>query len=298
MASPRCVAGYNVLTKLAMPADCTDYDWSGLHTNREIQMCRANQYYYNHIGIPVRWWSYNEITDEINEPVQWIRTLHGGNTVEAAKSRIGIDANGAADPSDPKNSRRNDGVRFVVDDKEQSWFRLSRAGAAWTDAAWADCRDPMVMKHNGIWYMFYSGTDLDGGIAGVATAPSVLGPWVDRGAVMKVEPGSIPESCFVLKAPDDTFVMTFNHAGAKPGGSKSARAKSLLPVNGKPSLSDIRPLTAQSSPLTGWAHEFLPVIGTKLLCANLTGYFVNLKDAWLYREDWGWTVGEKPSSAR
>lgn len=202
------------------------------------------------------------------------------------------------DPSDPKNWQRNDSVRFVVDGKEQPWFRPSHPGAVWTDTAWADCRDPMVMKHNGTWYMFYSGADTDGGIAGVATAPGILGPWTDRGAVMKVEPGAIPESCFVLKAPDGSFVMTFNHAGAKPSGSKSARAKSLLPVDGKPSFSDIRPLTEQSSPLTGWAHEFLPVIGTKLLCANLTGYFVNLKDAWLYREDWGWTVGEKPSRAR
>lgn len=201
-------------------------------------------------------------------------------------------------PVNASEWQRNFQVKFIVDGNEQSWFRPSHPGAVWTDSAWADCRDPMVLKHKGTWYMFYSGSDTDGGIAGVATAPRALGPWTDHGAVMKLGPGSIPESCYVLVAPDGSFVMTFNHAGQNAGGSKSARAKSLIPVNGKPSFSDLRSLTDQPSPLTGWAHEFIPGRGDILLCANLTGYFVNLKDAWLRREEWGWTVGEEPAKAK
>lgn len=196
-----------------------------------------------------------------------------------------------ADPSKPANWQRNNEVRFVVDGKEQSWFRPDHPGAVWSASAWADCRDPMVLRHGDIWHMFYSGTDKDGGIMGVATAPSLTGPWQDRGAALKVGAG-IPESCFVLQAPDGSFVMTFNHAGV--GGSKSARSKSLLPKEGAPPFSDIRLLSdTTGAPLLGWAHEFLPVRGKKLLCANLTGYFVSFKDTYFRREAYGWTICEQ-----
>lgn len=81
VANPYCVAGYGVLSGLGMPAASTDYDWNGLHTDRAIQMCRPN-HYYNYIGIPVRWWGYNEVTGEINDPVQfaaWV-TANPGKT--------------------------------------------------------------------------------------------------------------------------------------------------------------------------------------------------------------------------
>ncbi len=68
--NPYGVAGWGVLDDLALPADCLDYDWNGLHTNSLIQMCRPN-HYYNFIGIPVRWWGYNEQTGVINDPVQF-----------------------------------------------------------------------------------------------------------------------------------------------------------------------------------------------------------------------------------
>lgn len=72
--NPYGIAGWGVLDDLGMPADCQHYDWNGLHTDGLIQMCRPN-HYYNYIGIPVRWWGYNELTGEINEPErfdQWI----------------------------------------------------------------------------------------------------------------------------------------------------------------------------------------------------------------------------------
>lgn len=182
---------------------------------------------------------------------------------------------------------RNYDAQFIVGGQTQSWFRPSHVGYVWNPDAWADSRDPMVLKHNGAWYMYYSGSDVDGGIAGVATAPSVLGPWTDLGAVLKV-PG-VPESCFVLPAPDGSWVMTFNHAGGAPdGGSKSARSSSLLPVNGQPSFGNLRFLNAT---LSGWAHEFLPGPDAHtFLCAHLTGQWVNLRWSWMLHEPYGWTM--------
>lgn len=72
--NPYGVAGWGVLTQLGMPADCLDYDWNGLHPGTLAQMCRPN-HYYNFIGIPPRWWGYDETTGQINDPArfaQWI----------------------------------------------------------------------------------------------------------------------------------------------------------------------------------------------------------------------------------
>lgn len=190
-------------------------------------------------------------------------------------------------PADVNSWKRNNSIQFMVNGQAQSWFRPDHAGANWPLTAWADCRDAMVLKHNGTWYMFYSGSDFDGGIAGVATAPSILGPWTDRGAVLKVSAG-IPESCFVLPTPDGSWVMTFNHAGASDGGSKIASSTSLLPINGQPSFGNLQLLNPT---LGGWAHEFLPGpdAGT-FLCAHLTGYYANLRWSFMGQASFGWTI--------
>jgi hypothetical protein len=141
--------------------------------------------------------------------------------------------------------------------------------------------------------MFYSGADITGGITGVATAPDILGPWTDRGAVMRVSNG-IPESCFIVKTPDkNSFLMVFNHAGSKPEGIKTARSTSgLLPVDGKPCFTDLRLFQDKetNSGLTGWAHEFIPGRKRCILSAYLTGYWVNLEEAVLVKEPFGWTI--------
>ena len=77
--NPYGIAGWGRLSKLNMPADCLDYDWNGLHPGTLAQMCRPN-HYYNYIGIPVRWWGYNEQTGQINDPAQfdtWIAANPG-----------------------------------------------------------------------------------------------------------------------------------------------------------------------------------------------------------------------------
>ena len=77
--NPYGIAGYGVLDDLGMPADSLHYDWNNLRADNSIQMCRPN-HYYNFIGIPVRWWGFNEQTGEINDPVQfdqWVRDHPG-----------------------------------------------------------------------------------------------------------------------------------------------------------------------------------------------------------------------------
>lgn len=193
-------------------------------------------------------------------------------------------------PDDPASWNRSADVEFIVGDQAQNWFRPSHTGAVWSDSAWADCRDPMVLESGGTWHMFYTGRDQGAGICGVATAPSVLGPWTDRGAVLEVANPTIPESCFVLREPEGGFVMVFNHAAGGPG-STVARSRLLLPVNGKPCFRNLEPLEKSAKPgLKGWAHEFLPRGGTAVLAAYLTGYFITFAQARLVEGKKGWTI--------
>jgi len=68
--NPYGVAGWGVLDDLGMPADSLHYDWNNLRPDDLCQMCRPN-HYYDVVGIPHRWWGYNQDTDEINDPVQF-----------------------------------------------------------------------------------------------------------------------------------------------------------------------------------------------------------------------------------
>jgi len=194
-------------------------------------------------------------------------------------------------PDDPKSWQRSTHVQFRVGAKVQNWFRPDHPGSVWSEQAWADCRDPMVLEQNGTWHLFYSGHEEGAGICGVATAPSILGPWADRGAVLKVPDGTIPESCFVVTDPEGGYVMVFNHAG-KGGGIKVARSTSLVPVNGQPPFTNVEILLDSTKPgLKGWAHEFLPRKDKSLLAAYLTGYFITFEKARFVKEPRGWTIG-------
>jgi hypothetical protein len=72
--NPYGVAGWGVLGTLGMPADCLDYDWNNLRPGTLAQMCRPN-HYYDVVGIPHRWWGYNQVTNEINDPDQFAQWL-------------------------------------------------------------------------------------------------------------------------------------------------------------------------------------------------------------------------------
>ena len=49
-------------------------------------------------------------------------------------------------------------------------FQPTHSGTLWQEAAPADCRDPMVFKRDGQYYLLYTGLDEAGGIVGLATA--------------------------------------------------------------------------------------------------------------------------------
>jgi hypothetical protein len=197
----------------------------------------------------------------------------------------------SATPDHPGSWKRSSRVQFVVGGKVQDWFRPSHPGSVWTNSSWADCRDPMVLQQDGTWLLFYTGRDQGSGICGVATAPSVLGPWTDRGGVLKVPNPTIPESCYVLAHPKGGFVMVFNHA-AGGAGSTVARSPSLLPTNGLPRFTNLELLEPSTAPgLNGWAHEFLPRAGRNVFSAYLTGYFITFEDARFVKTRRGWTVG-------
>lgn len=77
--NPYGIAGSGVRSLLGMPPDCLDYSWDSLRPGALIQMCRPN-HYYNYLGLPVRWWGYNEATGQINDPLQlaqWIANNPG-----------------------------------------------------------------------------------------------------------------------------------------------------------------------------------------------------------------------------
>jgi hypothetical protein len=62
-------------------------------------------------------------------------------------------------------------------------FQPEHAGVIWAAGVRADCRNPTVIKADGVYYLYYTGTDEGGGIIGAAQASSPLGPWTDLGAI-------------------------------------------------------------------------------------------------------------------
>jgi hypothetical protein len=146
--------------------------------------------------------------------------------------------------------------------------------------------------------MVYSGSDTTGGIVGVATAPEILGPWADRGPVLCVDKG-VPESAFVLPDPEGGYVMVVNHSTADRVGAgiKVARARTLLPENGKPSFTGLELLEPSADPgLGGWAHEFAMNADGTVLSAYLTGYWINFQDTRFVESKAGWTLSGIPET--
>ena len=72
-------------------------------------------------------------------------------------------------------------------------FQPNHPGMVWQSNQWADCRDPTVIKIGSTYYLYYTGLDQAGGIVGIATATSPLGPWTDWGAILTLTNG-MPES--------------------------------------------------------------------------------------------------------
>jgi hypothetical protein len=113
--------------------------------------------------------------------------------------------------------------------------------------AWSDARDPMILRYQDGYLLYYTGLDSSGGIIGVATADALSGPWHDRGAVLRMPDNRMPESPFVVPHAG-YFYLYFNAAGdaahAMHGPQWHWSASPFGPWH----------LGAVASP--GWAHDF------------------------------------------
>lgn len=79
--------------------------------------------------------------------------------------------------------------------REEMVFQPSHPDVVWPGSGfWSDCRDPTVVKVDGLYHLYYTGMSQEGGIVGLATAPSPMGPWVDWGPITEPTAFSIPES--------------------------------------------------------------------------------------------------------
>ncbi len=120
-------------------------------------------------------------------------------------------------------------------------FQPHHAGMIWQNGQWANCRDPMLLKVVDTYYLYYTGLDQDGGIVGIATSSSPLGPWYDWGAILTLTtPNAMAES--VTVALHDTFYYLFYN-----DTSQGQRYR----IGATPS----GPWTEAQPFRPGWAHE-------------------------------------------
>jgi len=140
-------------------------------------------------------------------------------------------------------------------------FRPEHLGMKWIPGGWADCRDASILEKDGVFYMYYTGSDLEGGILGVATSSSLLGPWSDQGAVIGPLKGEMMESPIVVFL-DRVFYLFYNHT----------RRSEYYRVAESPvgPWSDPTPLEP------GWAHEVWQARHGEWYTSYLTGYTVTI----------------------
>jgi predicted GH43/DUF377 family glycosyl hydrolase len=89
-------------------------------------------------------------------------------------------------------------------------FQPKHPNAVWGGFnTWSDCRDPTVVKINGIYYLYYTGLDQAGGIVGIATSNSPLGPWTDWGSILTVSPSAMAESS-TITSHGNSYYLFYN----------------------------------------------------------------------------------------
>jgi len=143
----------------------------------------------------------------------------------------------STNPADPKSWTKQGVV-----------FRPNHEGMVYPGPeSWSDARDPMVLRYNNRYFLYYTGQDKTGGIVGVALAETLSGPWRDLGAVLQLPPSLIPESPFVV-AKDDFFYLYYNAAGAA--------ANRLAGPQWQWSPSPFGPWQAPTKETLGWGHDF------------------------------------------
>jgi len=144
-------------------------------------------------------------------------------------------------------------------------FTPTHSGAVWNENIWADMRDPHVFYLDSLYYLLYTGRDVNGGIIGLATATSINGPWQDFGSILTLESG-MPESPTILKA-NGGFYLLYNRSG---NGATSGEKYRFGPAPGGPWGVEMAVLPS------GWAHEVWTGLDGKIYGSYLTNYTVTI----------------------
>lgn len=162
----------------------------------------------------------------------------------------------STNPADPA-SWQPQGLLFQPDHPQSNW----QAGL------WADCRDAMVMKSGAQYYLYYSASDHDGGIVGLATAASPLGPWTDWGTILPPMPGLIPESPTIFYR-QGSFYLLYHYPRYSNGTYRSG-------------ASPAGPWGPEYTLTPGWAHEVWDGQDGQTYASYLTNYKITIRPlAW------------------
>ena len=140
-------------------------------------------------------------------------------------------------------------------------FQPDHAGSTWQETGWADCRDPMLIKIEGTYYLYYSAYDEQGGIIGVATSDRLTGGWMDWGSVIPYVLDTVPESSSIFT--HDSFFYLFYHLPSQPESYR---------IGASPSGPWLEP--AVIGP--GWAHEFWVGMDSSTYTSYLTDYSISI----------------------
>ncbi len=167
----------------------------------------------------------------------------------------------STDPAEPDSWERQGVV-----------FQPSHAGSVWGGFdTWSDCRDPTVIKIGESYHLYYTGRDIDGGIIGLATAPSPSGPWIDWGAVVTT-PNAMPESP-TLTHYGGLYYLFYHGVGAAGSGQVYHYGPTLA-----------GPWSRAHRFRPGWAHEIWVGQDGESYTSFLTDYSVSTDlltwDAW------------------
>ncbi|GAB4403825.1 MAG: hypothetical protein OHK0052_26640 [Anaerolineales bacterium] len=152
-------------------------------------------------------------------------------------------------------------------------FQPDHPGTSWQGFDfWSDCRDPFVWFDGEMYYLYYTASDVDGGILGLATATTPTGIWTDYGATLRLPPGDLPESPTLTRY-NGLYYLVYNHIGVTPRGPVWVTAPTL---NG--------PWGTPRGFFPGWAHEFFQDRNAQPMISYLTTYDVNIQPVqWLTR---------------
>lgn len=156
----------------------------------------------------------------------------------------------STNPADPDSWERQ-GVVFQPDHPGVVWGGFN---------VWSDCRDPTVVKIGDLYCLYYTGRDVDGGIVGLATAPSLSGPWIDWGAIVMTPQPTIPESS-TISFYGGFYYLFYNHLSSD--GVNEVYRYGPTPAGPWSEDYTFRP---------GWAHEVWTLPDGKSYTSFLTDY--------------------------